>query len=70
MLLDSFGEPRCTNCGGRGWKFVGLRRSLDRSGDAGERSILQRARTTCLACLGHGSVPAARPAAPATRESD
>ena len=44
----------CGNCGGRGWKFVGLRRSEEAAGDAGERALLKRARTECLACAGTG----------------
>ena len=40
----------CSNCGGRGWKFLSLRRSEEAAGDAGECALLRRARTECLAC--------------------
>jgi hypothetical protein len=46
---------RCTNCRGRGWKLLTLRRSLTSAGDAGERASLRRARVECLACRGTGS---------------
>jgi hypothetical protein len=42
----------CPVCGGRGWKFLGFRRSVASAGDAGERVLLTRARVTCLACSG------------------
>ncbi len=44
----------CSNCRGRGWKFLGLRRSEGAIGDAGEVALLRRARTGCLACGGTG----------------
>ena len=44
----------CGNCRGRGWKFLGLRRSEGAVGDAGECALLRRARTECLACGGTG----------------
>jgi hypothetical protein len=53
------GSEKCRGCRGVGWKFLGLRRSLGWAGDAGERALLQRARTVCLACLGRGTPPLA-----------
>ena len=45
---------RCTDCRGRGWKLLTLRRSLTSAGDAGERASLRRSRVKCLACRGEG----------------
>ena len=45
---------RAGNCGGRGWKYLGLRRWEEAVGDAGECALLRRARTECLACGGTG----------------
>ena len=44
----------CGNCGGRGWKYLALRRSEEAAGDAGECALLRRARTECLVCGGTG----------------
>jgi hypothetical protein len=59
------GTETCSGCRGLGWKFLGLRRSLGWAGDTGERALLQRARTVCLACLGLGT-----PAVSASPESE
>ena len=40
----------CRECGGRGWKFRGFRRSVATAGDAGEQALLTRDRVACLAC--------------------
>jgi hypothetical protein len=40
----------CTECGGRGWRFRGFRRSVAAAGDAGEQALLTRDRVACLAC--------------------
>ena len=47
-------DGSCGNCGGRGWKYLGLRRWEEAVGDAGECALLRRARTECLACGGTG----------------
>ena len=47
-------DGSCGNCGGRGWKYLDLRRSEEAVGDAGERALLRRARTECLVCGGTG----------------
>jgi hypothetical protein len=44
----------CSWCGGRGWKFLGLRRDPASAGDAGERAVLRRPRVPCLGCGGTG----------------
>jgi hypothetical protein len=46
---------RCTDCRGRGWKLLTLRRSLTTAGDAGERASLRRSRVECLTCRGTGT---------------
>jgi hypothetical protein len=46
---------RCTDCRGRGWKLLTLRRSLTTAGDAGERAPLRRSHVECLACRGTGT---------------
>jgi len=51
MVID---RGLCRLCGGKGWKFLGLRRSPANAGDAGERALLRRARVGCLACSGTG----------------
>lgn len=53
-MTGTSGE-RCTNCRGRGWKLLTLRRSLTSTGDAGERASLKRSRVKCLACQGRGT---------------
>ena len=45
----------CRWCGGRGWKFVHLRRSHETIGPLGEQSPETRKRVTCLGCGGSGS---------------
>jgi hypothetical protein len=45
----------CRWCGGRGWKFVRLRRSHETTGPLGERSPESRTRVMCLGCGGSGS---------------
>jgi hypothetical protein len=52
MAVDA---DACSWCGGRGWKFLGLRRDPANAGDAGERAVLRRPRVACLACGGTGS---------------
>ena len=47
-------DGSCGNCGGRGWKYLGLRRSEEAVGEAGDRALLRRARTGCLVCGGTG----------------
>lgn len=49
---------RCRACGGRGWKFVLVRRSLIVTSLA-ERDATRRTRTECLVCAGTGAVPGA-----------
>lgn len=49
----------CQWCGGRGWKFMILRRSHEVSGVISERASVQRTRVPCAACLGTGNSPAA-----------
>ena len=44
----------CTSCGGHGWKFLSMRRSPARAGDAGERATLRRPRVECTSCRGTG----------------
>jgi len=56
-MTGTSGE-RCSNCRGRGWKLLTLRRSLTSAGDAGERAPLQRSRTQCLTCRGTGTLVA------------
>lgn len=51
----------CPSCGGRGRKFVFLRRPVAVVGGAAERSLLRRLTEPCLACAGKGN--AARPGA-------
>jgi hypothetical protein len=48
----------CCSCGGRGWKFLSLRRSLSSTLATGERRVVKRRRVTCLACGGTGSCQA------------
>jgi DnaJ-class molecular chaperone len=55
--MTSTNSDQCTNCRGRGWKLLTLRRSLTSAGDAGERASLRRSRVTCLPCQGTGIVP-------------
>jgi len=46
--------PRpCGLCGGKGWKWLTLRRSVARR-DSSERTV-RRQRATCLGCGGSGS---------------
>jgi hypothetical protein len=46
--------PRsCDWCGGKGWKWLTLRRSVARR-DSSEQTV-RRQRTTCLGCGGSGS---------------
>ena len=45
------GSPSpCPACGGRGWKFLSLRRSMASAGDVSERALLARTRVACLWC--------------------
>jgi hypothetical protein len=53
------GKNLCPSCRGRGWKFVGLRRSAALGGGTAERALLERPRVLCITCSGHGQVPAA-----------
>jgi hypothetical protein len=56
MVTDTGTDTQaCTCCGGRGWKFLTLRRDPANAGDAGERAVLRRPRVTCLACDGTGA---------------
>jgi hypothetical protein len=50
----------CGECGGRGWKFRGFRRSVATAGDAGEQALLTRDRVACLACADPASSAAER----------
>ncbi len=54
LMRRSARTAPCGNCGGRGWKYLDLRRSEEAVGDAGERALLRRARTECLVCGGTG----------------
>ena len=47
-------QDACLSCGGRGWKFLHLRRSLEVAGGASERALLRRARVPCIYCHGTG----------------
>ena len=47
-------QGACESCGGKGWKFLSLRRDPANAGDAGERAELLRPRTACLDCGGTG----------------
>ncbi|HEY3732357.1 MAG TPA: hypothetical protein VGL63_00400 [Streptosporangiaceae bacterium] len=49
----------CELCGGRGWKFLILRRSPASAGLVSERASRTRARVGCLACAGTGTPQAA-----------
>ena len=49
----------CQLCGGRGWKFLTLRRSPASAGLVSERALLTRARVGCLYCSGTGTSQAA-----------
>jgi hypothetical protein len=57
--LKAADADACRWCGGRGWKFLGLRRDPANAGDAGERAMLRRPRVTCLGCGGTGTARAA-----------
>jgi hypothetical protein len=56
ITMTGTSGQRCTNCRGRGWKLLTLRRSLTSAGDAGERASLRRSRVKCLPCQGTGTV--------------
>ncbi len=43
----------CQWCGGRGWKYVGLRRSLDIADPVSESAPVRR-RENCIGCAGTG----------------
>src|ERR1017187_3518683 len=53
----------CRWCGGRGWKFLTLRRAPANAVDAGEVAMLKRPRVTCIACGGTGSAGTGSPRA-------
>ena len=53
------GTDACGWCGGRGWKFLSLRRDPQNAGDSGERARLRRPRVNCLGCGGTGSAAGA-----------
>lgn len=47
----------CPWCGGRGRKFIVLRRSEAIAGGAAEQALLFRSWVVCLMCSGTGQVP-------------
>src|ERR1700744_6380847 len=53
--MTSTNSDQCTNCRGRGWKLLTLRRSLTSAGDAGERASLRRSCVEGLVCRGEGT---------------
>ena len=59
MMVTGTEAEVCGSCGGRGWKFLGLRRDPQNAGDSGELAMLRRPRTTCLDCGGTGTAQAA-----------
>jgi DnaJ-class molecular chaperone len=60
VVIAISGQDSCASCGGRGWKFVHLRRSLEVVGGTSEGAGLLRARVPCLYCNGTGEcVPVA-----------
>jgi hypothetical protein len=56
--MSASGQDSCLSCGGHGWKFCILRRSLTNAGGVAERGLLRRARVVCLMCAGSGRVSA------------
>ncbi len=48
----------CQWCGGRGWKFVSIRRSLDIISPISESASVHQRRENCLGCAGTGSANA------------
>jgi DnaJ-class molecular chaperone len=52
--MAAISQRLCPSCRGHGWKFFTIRRSPSNAGGTAERSLLQRARTPCLACSGSG----------------
>ena len=54
VVLVVNGQNACLACGGRGWKFLHLRRSIDIAGGASERALLLRPRVPCIFCHGTG----------------
>jgi hypothetical protein len=56
MLLSD--NSSCKSCGGRGWKFLTLRRSTANGGGTAERALLNRPRTFCIVCSGIGRAAA------------
>lgn len=54
VVLVINGQNACLSCGGRGWKFLHLRRSIEIAGGASEHALLRRARVPCIYCRGTG----------------
>jgi hypothetical protein len=48
-------DSACSWCGGRGWKYVRARRSVENICPPSESTAAGIRRTVCLGCLGSGT---------------
>lgn len=56
--MPASGKDSCLSCGGHGWKFCVLRRSLTNACGVAERGLQRRARVIGLMCSGSGRASA------------